>query len=75
MRKAIVWFALVCALAESAAERPATWAVKMKRAGLPNLHKVDAKLYRASSVRRRRNWCNKGLRLKSAQKVPRIGSL
>ena len=29
-----------------AAERPATWAVKMDRAGLPNLHKVDAKLYR-----------------------------
>ena len=29
-----------------AAERPATWAVKMERAGLPNLHKVDAKLYR-----------------------------
>ena len=31
-----------------AAERPATWAVKMERAGLPNLHKVDAKLYRSA---------------------------
>ena len=31
-----------------AAERPATWAVKMERAGLPNLHRVDAKLYRSA---------------------------
>ena len=31
-----------------AAERPATWAVKMERTGLPNLHRVDAKLYRSA---------------------------
>ena len=31
-----------------AAERPAIWAVKMERAGLPNLHRVDAKLYRSA---------------------------
>ena len=31
-----------------AAERPAAWAVKMERAGLPNLHRVDAKLYRSA---------------------------
>ena len=31
-----------------AAERPAKWAVPMERAGLPNLHKVDAKLYRSA---------------------------
>ena len=31
-----------------AAERPAKWAVKMELAGLPNLHKVDAKLYRSA---------------------------
>ncbi len=31
-----------------AEERPATWAVKMERAGLPNLHRVDEKLYRSA---------------------------
>ena len=31
-----------------AAGRPATWAVKMERAGLPNLHRVDANLYRSA---------------------------
>jgi len=31
-----------------AAERPASWAVKIERAGVPNLHRVDAKLYRST---------------------------
>ena len=31
-----------------AAERPVAWAVPMERAGLPNLHRVDAKLYRSA---------------------------
>ena len=48
MRKAFVCFALVWALVGFAAERPAAWAVKMERSGLPNLHKVDAKLYRSA---------------------------
>ena len=48
VKRAFVCFALVGALAGFAAERPATWAVKMERAGLPNLHKVDAKLYRSA---------------------------
>ena len=48
VKKAFVCFAFVWALAGFAAERPATWAVKMERAGLPNLHRVDAKLYRSA---------------------------
>ena len=48
VKRAFVCFAFVWALAGFAAERPATWAVKMERAGLPNLHKVDAKLYRSA---------------------------
>ena len=47
------WFiaasvAVVCAVALVAADRPATWAVKMERAGLPNLHRVDSRLYRSA---------------------------
>ena len=48
MRKAVVGFALVWAFASFAAARPAAWAVKMERSGLPNLHRVDAKLYRSA---------------------------
>ena len=48
MRKAFVGFALVWAFASFAAARPAAWAVKMERSGLPNLHRVDAKLYRSA---------------------------
>ena len=48
MRKLFFYSALICALACFAAERPAVWAVKMERAGLPNLHRVDAKLYRSA---------------------------
>ena len=48
MKKAFVFLAFVWAFAGFAAERSATWAVKMERAGLPNLHKVDAKLYRSA---------------------------
>ena len=31
-----------------AVERPSKWAVPMERAGLPNLHRVDARLYRSA---------------------------
>ena len=48
MKKAFVCFVLVWAFVGFAAERPAAWAVKMERAGLPNLHHVDAKLYRSA---------------------------
>ena len=48
VKKAFVCLALVGALAGFAAERPATWAEKIERAGLPNLHRVDAKLYRSA---------------------------
>jgi len=40
---ALVWVSVAVA-----AERPAEWAVPMERAGLPNLHRVDAKLYRSA---------------------------
>ena len=42
MKKLFFYSALIYVLACFAAERPATWAVKMERAGLPNLHRVDA---------------------------------
>ena len=40
--------ALIVAGLLIAAERPVAWAVPMERAGLPNLHRVDAKLYRSA---------------------------
>ena len=48
MKKLFFYSVLIYVLACFAAERPATWAVKMERAGLPNLHRVDAKLYRSA---------------------------
>ena len=42
-----VWI-VAAAIGVGAAERPSTWAEKIERAGLPNLHRVDARLYRSA---------------------------
>ncbi len=48
MKSMIAIFVSIVLLPLFAAERPVKWAVKMELAGLPNLHKVDAKLYRSA---------------------------
>jgi len=49
MKKRLIAFLVaVCTAFVLAAERPVTWAVKMERAGLPNLHRVNEKLYRSA---------------------------
>lgn len=48
MKHVLVILALIVAGLLIAAERPVSWAVPMERAGLPNLHRVDAKLYRSA---------------------------
>ena len=48
MKHVLAILTLIVAGLLIAAERPATWAEKMERAGLPNLHRVDAKLYRSA---------------------------
>ena len=48
MKGFVTCLMIACALAVGAAERPAKWAEKIERAGLPNLHRVDAKLYRSA---------------------------
>ena len=48
MKHVLAILALIVAGLLIAAERPIAWAVPMVRAGLPNLHRVDAKLYRSA---------------------------
>ena len=48
MKHVLAILALIVAGLLIAAERPVAWAVPMERAGLPNLHRVDAKLYRSA---------------------------
>lgn len=48
MKSMIAIFVSIVLLPLFAAERSVKWAVKMEQAGLPNLHKVDAKLYRSA---------------------------
>ena len=48
MKHVLAILALIVAGLLIAAERPVVWAVPMERAGLPNLHRVDAKLYRSA---------------------------
>ena len=48
MKHVLAILALIVARLLIAAERPVAWAVPMERAGLPNLHRVDAKLYRSA---------------------------
>ena len=48
MKHVLAILALIVAGLLIAAEHPVAWAVPMERAGLPNLHRVDAKLYRSA---------------------------
>lgn len=48
MKHVLAILALIVAGLLIAAERPVAWAEKMERAGLANLHRVDAKLYRSA---------------------------
>ena len=48
MRHVLAILASIVAGLLFAAERPVAWAVPMERSGLPNLHRVDAKLYRSA---------------------------
>ena len=48
MKHVLAILALIVAGLLIATERPVAWAVPMERAGLPNLHRVDAKLYRSA---------------------------
>ena len=48
MKHVLAILALIVAGLLIAAERLVAWAVPMERAGLPNLHRVDAKLYRSA---------------------------
>lgn len=48
MKHALAILASIVAGLLFAEERPATWAAKIERAGVPNLHRVDAKLYRSA---------------------------
>jgi len=48
MKRAVVAVALMVCVIVFAAERPATWAKKIEKQGLPNLHQVSPTLYRSA---------------------------